>query len=78
MILPYILLGYIASGSWSPKQHCVWVLSLGVGLKSHQKWVNYSSKLCVTVAYLTGKILLEIKGFVAGLVSVIIFNIIYD
>lgn len=42
-------LGYIDSGSWSPKQGWVWVSSQGVDLKSNQTLVGYSDKLCATI-----------------------------
>lgn len=42
-------LGYLVSGSWSPKQCQVWVLSHGMGLKSKQTLASYSYKLGATI-----------------------------
>lgn len=62
--------GYLFSGSWSTKQHQVWVSSHRVGLKLYQILVSYSHKLCATIALacISVNTLLQIEGLKAGLI----------
>ena len=64
-------LGYLASGSWSPKQCQVCVPSFGIGPRSNQTLLGYSHKICTTTVliYLAAKTSLSIKGSIAGSVS---------
>jgi hypothetical protein len=50
-------LGYLLSGSWSPKQCWVWVPSCGVGLESHQTLMAIPTSFCATItqAYFAGR-----------------------
>jgi hypothetical protein len=64
-------LGHLVSGSWSPRQYLVWVLSCVVGFKSNQILVAYTQKLCTTftLAHLAGSTPLKICGCVCVYVS---------
>lgn len=62
--------GYLVSGSLSHKQYQVWVPSYGLGIQSNQILGGYSHKCwaIIALAYLAGRAMFQIKGFVLQLV----------
>lgn len=63
---------YLVSVSWALEQCWVWTASCGVGPNSNQTSLGYFHKLCVTISCLLGKTLLLIKGFIAGLMFILL------
>lgn len=68
--------GCIDAGFWSSKHCRIWAPSCGVVLKTKQKLVGYSHRLCATIvlAYPAGRVLSLIRGFVAGLMFRFLFR----